>query len=191
MNARVKICGIKRLEEAEASINSGADFLGFNFVKTSKRYIDPKLVKEIIKSIAGNAKTVGVFQDEDKSRVKEIAEFLELDYVQMHKQNIEKVAKEIRATILNGRSFKTEFYLVDRKIQGRDNPVNLNKAEQIAIQYPIFLAGGLTPENIYEAILKVKPFAVDVASGVETDGKKDLRKIEEFIKRAKEASYEN
>lgn len=183
---RVKICGIKNLEDALVSIHNGADFLGFNFVKTSARYISPDMANKIIEKIdRGKIKIVGVFQNESIEKAREVSEFLKLDYIQLYGNEKRTIYSEIRADMINSNNIKTEFYLLDRKIQGKGELVDFGKAAKIASIYPIFLAGGLTPENIGEAIEKVRPFAVDVAGGVETDGGKDPIKIRDFIKRAK------
>lgn len=174
MKVKVKICGVKTLESAKTAIEAGADFLGFNFIVGEKRYINPIIAKEIINSIRSQAKTVGVFQNAKTNYVNKIIKLVDLDFIQLHEKRIIKSTKD-----------KIIYLLIDRKIQGKGNIVNQKFAQKIALKKSIFLAGGLTPENIKQSILKVKPFAVDVAGGIETNGSQDNEKIKDFIKKAK------
>lgn len=242
-NVKVKICGIRSLESAQVAINAGADFLGFNFVKSSKRYIEPERAKEIINVIArsrqltetkqsrhekidigsetigiasgrnidlrNDVAMVGVFQNQLVDEVNKIAEELNLDYVQLHGEEDEfYIQKFIRPVIkkINSKYFlslkgnfelriknlgiktiihNSEFLILDREVQGQGDMVDLDQAVKIADAYSIFIAGGLTPENVASVVKKVKPFAVDVAAGIETNGKEDREKIKRFIYNAK------
>ena len=210
MKVQVKICGIRNLESALVAIDVGADFLGFNFVKTSKRYINPISAKDIIDRIKSknhsirksqdkksNIKIVGVFQNAKFDEVNKIADELNLDFVQLHGKEDEKYMSDIKHPIIKKINHELEVinyaktdlqhFLIDRKKQGEGEMVDLEMAKNIAKKYQIFFSGGLTPENILDVIRKVKPFAVDVASGVETNGEQDLEKIKLFIKNAKGA----
>lgn len=171
---KVKICGIRSLEAAKTAIDAGAHFLGFNFVPSSKRYIKPEDALRIINPIRGKVKIVGVFQNANLDDINHLALKLGLDFVQLHGSSAEI------NTILS-----VDFFLLDRTKQGTGKMVNFKKAQKIAKKKPIFLAGGLTPANVIEAVKKVQPFAVDVAGGIETNGKQDLEKIKAFIKNAK------
>lgn len=191
----VKICGIRTIRAAEVAIESGADFLGFNFVSVSKRYIDPKDAEKIIEKIEmTGVNLVGVFQDENPEKVNEIAMNLGLDFVQLHgNEDNEYIAKidfpVIKSVTLNDdpNQVKAEYFLLDRV--GREGKmVDLQKAAELAKKFQIFFAGGLTPDNVSEVVEQVQPFAVDVAGGVETDGVQDLEKIRLFIKNAKGVS---
>ncbi len=174
MKVKVKICGIRTLDSAQTAVNVGADFLGFNFVIGEKRYIKPGIAKEIIDEIKESIKIVGVFQNAKTNYVNKIVRLLDLDFVQLHEKRIIKSMKN-----------NITYLLVDRKIQGKGNIVNQKFARKIALKQLIFLGGGLTPENIQQSILKVKPFAVDVSGGIETNGQHDSEKIISFIKKAK------
>lgn len=192
---QVKICGISDLETALAAIKAGADFLGFNFVKTSRRYIDPKAALEIIKGINGKVKTVGVFQNEAVEKVNKIADLLNLDFVQLHGEEDDGYIEKIKSNVIKKRPFSSLFnrdpknkfshILIDREKQGEGPLVDFESIAKFSNKHKLFLSGGLTPGNIKGIVEKVKPFVVDVASGVETDGKKDIAKIREFIKNAK------
>lgn len=191
-NTKVKICGIKTLEVAQVAIDSGADYLGFNFISTSKRYIDPKDAKKIIEKVRDKIKIVGVFQDADIKKVKNIAKDLHLDYIQLHGQEDIDYLKKLHLPVIKTIHSATKindlpasYFLLDRMQQGKGNMVNVKIAKQISVKYPLFLAGGLTPENVTNRVKKIKPFAVDVANGVETNSIKDIKKIKDFIKHAK------
>jgi len=174
MKVKVKICGIKTLDATKTAINAGADFLGFNFVPTSKRYIKPELAKKIIGELKSNVKIVGIFQNAKTDYINKIVKFLELDFVQLHEKKIIQSIKD-----------KTVYLLVDRKIQGVGQAPNLAKSKTLAKKSKIFFAGGLNSNNVAEVIKKVRPYAVDVAGGIETNGSQDLEKIKKFIANVK------
>lgn len=192
MSVKVKICGIRSIEAARVAVKEGADFLGFNFVPTSARFIDPGNALEIISAVRGRVKIVGVFQDANISLVNQIASNLELDFVQLHGHEDNEYISQIKVPVIKSitvddrpEELQVDYFLLDRSDRGEGELVNTDKARLIALQYQIFLAGGLTSENVSEAIQKVSPFGVDVAGGVETDGVQDINKIKEFIKNAK------
>lgn len=174
MKVKVKICGIRSLETAKAAVESGADFLGFNFVTSSKRFITPATAKKIISEVKGKIKIVGVFQNANISYINKIVDLLDLDFVQLHEK---RIIKSVRNKII--------YSLVDRKIQGKGEMFNLNKARLLTKKSQIFFAGGLNPDNVNKVIKKVRPYAVDVAGGIETNGVEDIQKIKKFIKNAK------
>jgi phosphoribosylanthranilate isomerase len=196
MKVKVKICGVRDLINAEAAVAAGADFLGFNFVPTSKRYIYPKDAKKIIKEIRGKTNIVGVFQNASSDNVNEISELLDLDFVQLHGEEDEDYMKKIKRRIIkkyNLHSFTelnehSQYVLLDREVQGEGRMLDLEKAAKISNIFSTFFSGGLTPENVSEVVKKVKPFAVDVAGGIETNGKQDGEKIKQFIHNVKEAT---
>ncbi len=191
MNIKVKICGIRTLAAAVRAIDAGADFLGFNFVPTSKRYIDPQKAYEIIQEIKAGVDIVGVFQNEMAGKVNEIAATLGLDYVQLHGSEDNEYIARIDFPVIKSitqsddpKLIKAQYFLLDR-VNREGDIVDLEKASELARKFPVFFAGGLTPENVSEIIQKVKPYAVDVAGGIETDGVQDLEKIRLFIKNAR------
>lgn len=194
MKVNVKICGIRSMSAAKAAVDAGADYLGFNFVRESKRYIDPFAAMEISRRYRGKIKIVGVFQNENAQTVSEIAEFTGLDFIQLHGDEDEAYMKKISLPIIksvidfdpNNLSVP-EYLLLDRAIRGTGAMVDFEKAKGIAAKRKIFFAGGLTPENVISVIQKVKPYAVDVAGGIESGGKEDVYKIQQFISNAKGA----
>jgi len=204
MSVKIKICGIRTLEAIETAIEAGADFLGFNFVPSSKRFIEPKTALKIINSIRGKVKVVGVFQDAKIVHVNEIASRLGLDLVQLHGSESAEYCRKVEAPVIKVFQLPTNFSviktfsimsrysvslsMVDREKRGEGKVIDLEKSKKLAVKFPIFFSGGLTPENVAGIIQTVNPFAVDVAGGVETEGKEDLQKIKEFVRNAKSPS---
>ncbi|MBI4067427.1 phosphoribosylanthranilate isomerase [Candidatus Gottesmanbacteria bacterium] len=203
MSVKVKICGIRTLEAARASVDAGADFLGFNFVKSSKRYIDPVKAKEIISMLLPEIKIVGVFQNEEIKMIKEIVDLLKIDFVQLHGTESARYSRltqyagiiktfllpfDFDSQKLRGEmeKYNVDYFLLDRGIQGEGTPINTYKVRELSLHFPVFLAGGLNPENVSESIRIAQPYAVDVAGGIETGGEQDIGKIREFIRNAKE-----
>jgi phosphoribosylanthranilate isomerase len=204
MNTKVKICGIRSLHSAMATVAAGADFLGFNFVDGSKRYISPVTAQIISKQITGKIKIVGIFQDAPIAHVNHIAQLLQLDYVQLHgtenslyiKSMTKPVIKSFQVSHNSGAShvlsniqnLHPAYVLLDEKKDERNISVNDAKAALIARQFPIFLAGSLDPQNVKTKIKNIQPYAVDVARGIETDGVEDIKKIHAFIANTKGAN---
>lgn len=198
---KVKICGIRTIEAANAAIDAGADFLGFNFVPTSKRYITPTQAKTIADAVKGKIEVVGVFQDADKETITEISSLLSLDFVQLHGKETPAFCREIKTPVIKAFALASDFdyevisgmfgsydiayYLVDRHVQGAGEQLAVDRVKPLGNMFPLFVAGGLTVDNVGQVVSEVQPFAVDVAGGIETDGKEDHTKIKEFIKKAK------
>lgn len=205
MKPLVKICGIRSLEAAIAACEAGADFIGLNFVESSQRYITLDKAKEIITAVKGSVKAVGVFRNVGFEQINKIAGQLGLDYVQMHGNESPKYCLHVNAKVIKAfqlpfdfdlektmrsmRQYNADYYLIDRRIQGEGEMLSLEKAKEIAQEFPVLFAGGLTPENVSEVIAKVGPIGVDVASGIETDGREDCDKIQLFIKRGKGVKF--
>lgn len=203
MRTQVKICGIRSLMAAQTAVYSGAKFLGFNFVPRSKRRISPEFAKQIIDQVKNQVQIVGVFQNQPLQEVKKIAEYLELDFIQLHGEEDADYAKEINIGIIKTlqldadfdinkvvksiSGYKADYFLLDRAKQGQGKMLNAEKLSVLCKSYPIFVAGGLTPENIADVVRSAEPFGVDVASGIETGGVEDLEKIRLFTERVKNA----
>lgn len=200
---KVKICGITNLEDALLSLKFGADALGFNFYAKSPRYITPENAREIIEQLPQNILKVGVFVNEKLEKICEIAETAKLDALQLHGEETPEFAKELKQkTNLEiikafrvSPAFKPEDvlnYEVDAILLDAYNPkehggtgetFDWEIAKKVKEIFPkMYLAGGLSPENIANAILQVKPFAVDACSGLESEkGKKDREILAAFI----------
>ena len=196
---KVKICGITNLKDALLAAENGADAVGFIFYKESPRSISQKEVKEIIVQLPPFVETVGVFVDEMSDKVNRIAEQCRLTAIQLHgdespafcrriKRRVVKAVRVKDAESLKGMSgYDVSGFLLDSYNDGgrggTGQVFDWNLALRAKKQGPVILAGGLNPYNVYTAIHRVKPYGVDVCSGVEKSaGLKDPKKISEFIK---------
>jgi phosphoribosylanthranilate isomerase len=206
---KVKICGITNLDDARYAVARGADSVGFNFYARSPRYIAPDAARDIIVKVGDEVTTVGVFVNENLDETVRIALDCKIDAIQLHGDESPQFAKQAKQiTSLSvikafrvGKDFDIESIadydvegiLIDAFVPalygGSGQSANLATAQIIAKMHSfVYLAGGLTPKNVADAILTVRPFAVDVASGVESfPGKKDHEKVAEFIDAAKGA----
>ena len=196
---KVKVCGVRSFEEAEASLDAGADVLGFNFWPSSPRYIAPHAAREVISKLSPVVSTVGVFVNDVADRITEIAFDLKLTAVQLHGDESPEFCtalgsiKTIKA-IRVGQDFDlniikrypVSMVLLDSHIKGSYGGTGQRFDWRIAIEAkrfaPIILAGGLNTENVWDAITHVRPAAIDVCSGVEAErGRKDLAKLRRFM----------
>ncbi|MCM8789814.1 MAG: phosphoribosylanthranilate isomerase, partial [Candidatus Omnitrophica bacterium] len=202
---KVKICGITNLEDAKAALKAGCDALGFVFYRKSPRYIEPEKAKEIIKGIPQSAVKIGVFVNEKLKNIKDVAKECRLNFLQFHgdespefcaKFKDHKIIKAFRVKdrridLKKILKYKTSAYLFDTfeksNFGGTGKRFNWKFLSGIDnISKPVFLSGGLNEKNIKEALTAVHPDWVDVSSSVEkTAGKKDHKKVRDFIKAAK------
>lgn len=199
---QLKICGITSLEDAKAAIDCGADFLGFNFYERSPRYISPASARSIIDAVVGGMNgavtSVGVFVNSESHEVRRIMEESGVALAQLHGDETPEFCQEIGPervikALRIGEDFDARDVLkypavailldtYDKALYGGTGRVtNWSKAREAASLTRVILAGGLSPDNIASAILDVKPFAVDVNSGVESaPGRKDLNKLKQL-----------
>lgn len=200
---KVKICGITNLTDALSAVEAGADALGFVFYGGSPRYIAPVQAAEIIAKLPPFVLTVGVFVDERTEDVERAIRQSGIDVVQFHGHEppeacgvSRKAIKAIRVKELSDleplRRYRVAAYLLDTftpdVLGGTGRIFNWDIALDAKQFGKIILAGGLTPENVANAVQWVHPYAVDVSSGVEAEkGRKDHDRLRLFIKRAKEA----
>ncbi len=199
---KVKICGITNLDDAMAAAQAGADAIGFVFCKDSPRYIEPSGAEEIIKKLPPFIKSVGVFVNEEEQEVRRAIEVSGIDLLQFHGDEpaifctlfslpvIKGIRIKDRNSIAQLAKYDVSAFLLDSYSKagygGTGKGFDLDIAIEATRYGRIILSGGLTPENIADAIEKVRPYAVDVSSGVEVSkGKKDHEKIRLFIERAK------
>lgn len=209
---KVKICGITNPEDALASCEYGADALGFIFWRKSPRFIETEKAKEIIEELPPFVTTVGVFVDEDADTINEIVKGVGLHAVQLHGNESPEFCGSIQSMVIKtfrvkgaqvmgtgmrGQGVNKEMerysvsaYLLDTYREdvegGTGATFSWGIAKDAIKAGKIILAGGLTPENVKQAIKIVMPYAVDVSSGVEEmPGKKDLKKVMDFIEAAK------
>ena len=205
MQVKVKICGITNLDDALAAVDFGADALGFVFFEGSPRYIPHDKADAIIKKIPSFATTIGVFVNEKAEQIEKIVGLTGIDVVQLHGDEPpemcdipRRVIKAIRVKSLEDldplKYYKDRVsaFLLDtftpEILGGTGQIFNWDIAVEAKRFGRIILAGGLTPDNIAEAVRRVRPYGVDVSSGVESEkGKKDHEKMKLFIERAKGA----
>lgn len=199
---KIKICGITNVGDATWVANLGADYLGLNFTKESKRKISLEKAKEIANVLPPYIKKVGLFVNEEPKIVNKILSLCNLDMLQFHGEETPGYCNQFKgkAEIIKAFRLKDEeslraipaydvdYYLLDTFIQGEQGGTGTTFNWDLALEVkqfgrPIFLAGGLSPENVVEAIKKVNPFAVDVSSGVEVSPRrKSMELMQEFIK---------
>jgi phosphoribosylanthranilate isomerase len=203
---QVKVCGITSLEDAQAAIDAGADALGFVFYPPSPRYVTPEQAVQIIQKLPPFATTVGLFVDVALDTVNDTVARCGLDRVQLHGHETPEFCRQVARPVIkafrikNAESlvhlpgYRVSAYLLDAYVEGAlpggtGASFSWELAAQAKLYGPVILAGGLTPENVERAIARIRPYGVDVSSGVErTPGIKDRLKLHEFIARAKAAA---
>ncbi len=203
----VKICGITNIDDALSAAEYGASAVGFNFYRESKRYLSPETAYSIIRELPDTVRKIGVFVNADPEFVKKTAAQLLLDFVQFHGDETADYTKTFGAQAIKvfrlGDGFDpaqilaygTSLSLIDAfdsdAYGGTGITTDWATARRAGEFGKIILAGGLTPENVQDAIRAANPFGVDVASGVESSpGHKDHAKVKEFIARAHSAKIE-
>jgi phosphoribosylanthranilate isomerase len=204
---KVKICGITNFDDAAMAAGLGANALGFIFASVSPRNIEPATAKEIIKRLPPFIKTVGVFVNEEIDKIRCIATSCGLDAIQLHGDETPEICEALMPRTIKAIRVKDDFdtshllsyrgkvraFLLDtyseKAVGGTGKTFNWDKAIEInSIGIPVILAGGLTPSNIAEAIKKVKPYGVDVNSGIEkSPGIKDHELMKELFEKLKGA----
>lgn len=204
MTALVKICGLTNLDDTMDAIELGADFVGFNFYPDSLRYIAPAECQKILAEIPFAVGKVGIFVNADPQLVIDVSVEFELDLLQFHGDETPEYCQSFARPFIKAfrpvsdkdlaamAAYQAEYVLIDANVQnaygGTGVVSNWDLARKAKSFGKLFLSGGLNEENVGVAISAVKPYAVDVASGVEeSPGKKDYRKIERFIQRVKGA----
>ena len=208
---KVKICGITNLDDALAAVDAGADALGFNFYRESPRFVKSDVVKKIVAKLPPFILPVGVFVNEDVKIVRDWMDDCGLAIAQLHGDEaaaycdllgrpvMKALRLKDRGSLLALAEYKgrarVRGFAVDAfsaaAYGGTGIVTDWSLAAEVARAVPVLLAGGLTPENVAEAIREVRPYGVDVSSGVESvPGKKDRAKVQAFIKTAKLVSLE-
>jgi len=201
---RVKVCGITTVEDARHAVFMGADALGFVFYRRSPRYIAAELAQEIIAQLPPFVSSVGLFVNEDAGVIQSVIEGCALDVVQLHGDETPaqcvysgvKVIKALRVRsgecLVGIEDYPVSAWLLDAwsaaAYGGTGQCGRWDLAAQVAARLPVILAGGLTPSNVGEAIRAVRPYAVDVSSGVEiAPGQKDPQLVKDFIYTAQQS----
>lgn len=203
---RIKVCGITNVEDALAAVEAGADELGFNFWRGSKRFVEPRAARGIIEALPGGVGCVGVFVNEEPEALARAAEESGVGAVQLHGEESPdycasltslRVIKALRVgpgfTAESAAVYRTDSLLLDAYAEGTQGGTgrtfdwSLARAARERVAR-LYLAGGLTPENVAAAIENVGPYALDVCSGVEASpGRKDRRLVVEFVRAARAA----
>jgi phosphoribosylanthranilate isomerase len=215
---RIKICGIKTEEQAIAAAKAGADFIGLVFAP-SPRQVTPDIARRLVAVVKKNRSTsevVGVFVNTPAGTVNRTASMCLLDRVQLSGDETWEYCREIRRPIIKvtrvSRNNPPEQVIKDieygiRTLNGHEVIILLDTAagekyggtgrafdwelaQPIARQFPVIIAGGLTPANVGRAIKKISPWGVDVSTGVETGGVKDMDKIRKFIEAVRQTDAE-
>jgi phosphoribosylanthranilate isomerase len=202
---RVKVCGITNLEDALAALEAGADMLGFNFYARSTRYITPAETRRIIEHLPESASCVGVFVNESApAEVERIAREASLGAVQLHGDETPEYCQHLRRlttikalrvgadyNVESAIAYHTDAVLLDAYVAGARGGTGHTfdwthaTLTRERVQ-KLFLAGGLNPDNVAVAVAAVRPYAVDVCSGVETaPGRKSLQHMRRFVEQVK------
>src|SRR5574337_195477 len=202
---RIKICGITSREDALAAVEAGADALGFIFVEGTPRYVEPEAAAAIAALMPPFVATVGVFIDRTPEEIEQIVRGSGLSLAQLHGQESPGTCAHLRVPFIKAirvrgeqdlealhiypqaRAFLLDTYVADRPGgTGRTFPWEI--AAKAARQTRVILSGGLTPDNVALAVTQVRPYGIDVCSGVEASpGRKDHHKVRELIEQARKA----
>jgi phosphoribosylanthranilate isomerase len=203
MSVRVKICGITHVEDALAAVDAGADALGFMFVEASPRRVTYEQAAEIIRKLPPFVARVGVFVNPSPDQVQTAIAETGIDTLQFHGEEKPEFCRQFEMRVIKAfrvrdaeslkplADFRSETWLLDSFVEGKHGGTgavfNWDLASQAVKQGGrVILAGGLTPENVAEAVRRVRPYALDVSSGVElTPCRKDAAKVRAFIAAAK------
>ncbi len=203
MTTKIKICGITNIEDAFFAVEAGADALGFVFYEKSPRYASPETVKQIISVLPPFVTTVGLFVNATIETIEQTMQMTGINIIQLHGDETPEecdfashpVIKAVRVkdagSLAGIERYSVSALLLDawsdQQYGGTGESFDWQLARNLTGQLPLILAGGLNPDNVVEAIRVVKPYAVDVSSGVEkSPGKKDHDKIRKFIQQVRQ-----
>ena len=190
---KVKICGLSTKEAVKTTVSAGADYIGFVFAP-SKRQVTVEQAIELAEIIPSHIQKVGVFVSPSRTELLEAVDKVGLDFVQVHGQVVDKLFENlpcasIQAVQVDGNGHvpnsQADYLLFDAPVAGSGQTFDWGQLDTTELTQPFFIAGGLNEDNVARAIQHFSPFAVDVSSGVETDGQKDHEKIRRFIERVK------
>ena len=191
--AKVKMCGLSTPEAVATAVKAGADYIGFVFAK-SNRQVSLEQAHELAKGVTGQTKTVGVFGSPSLKELEEAISQVPLDIVQIHGTFDEDLISKISVPVIRAIQIsdgdsqvksQAGYLLFDAPIAGSGQNFDWQLLADKQIEQDYFIAGGLAVDNVAEAKETFHPYALDVSSGVETDGYKDLKKIKAFIERVK------
>ncbi|WP_042457424.1 phosphoribosylanthranilate isomerase [Neobacillus dielmonensis] len=203
---KIKICGITDVETGVKAAEYGADAIGFVFAE-SKRKVAETTAKAIIDRLPQEVFKVGVFVNESGEEIERIAAFVGLTHIQLHGEETAEMCESLTLPVIKAINFQnnerlaelntypSEFLLLDgpkgKYRGGNGTSFDWKQVDtNVLKEKKLILAGGLNPDNVESAIKMINPYMVDVSSGVETDGIKDLNKIKKFISQAKSSRQE-
>ena len=190
---KVKICGLSTKEAVKTAVSAGADYIGFVFAP-SKRQVTVEQATELAKFIPSHIQKVGVFVSPSRAELLEAVDKVGLDLVQVHGRVVDKLFENLPCGSIQAvqvdegghvPNSQADYLLFDAPVAGSGQTFDWGQLDTTELSQPFFIAGGLNEDNVEEAIQHFSPFAVDISSGVETDGQKDHEKIRRFIERVK------
>ena len=196
---RIKLCGLKRMEDIQKANELKPDYIGFVFAQKSKRAVTKELAKELKAKLDESIQVSGVFVNEDPDTILELLEEGIIDVAQLHGSEdetyIKKLKKKTKSPVVKAFSIESDediemanrssadYVLLDSGAGGTGTSFDWSLVAKMKRDY--FLAGGLTIDNVDASIRMLHPFAVDVSSGIETDGVKDPEKMEKFVEKVR------
>lgn len=199
---KLKLCGLARICDIEAANRLNPEYIGFVFAKKSRRYVDPAQARELRARLDKGISPVGVFVNESPEAIADLVRSGIIDVIQLHGSEGEDFLRKLRelvsCPIIKAFSVKTpqdvriacespaDLILLDSGGGGTGTVFDWDLLEPI--RRPWFLAGGLSPENAADAIRRLAPYGVDVSSGIETDGVKDIQKMNDFVRAVRGAA---
>ena len=190
---KVKICGLSNIEAVKTTVSAEADYIGFVFAP-SKRQVTLEQAAELAKFIPSHIQKVGVFVSPSRTELLEAVDKVGLDFVQVHGRVVDKLFENLPCGSIQAvqvdegghvPNSQADYLLFDAPVAGSGQTFDWGQLDTTELAQPFFIAGGLNEDNVARAIQHFSPFAVDVSSGVETDGQKDHEKIRRFIERVK------
>ena len=199
----IKICGLTSVDDALAAVDAGADAIGLNLVPSSKRFIDRALAGRIREAVAARAEVVAVVADLSSSELVSLRAETGIEWLQLHGDESPEALSELlphaykavavgtSADVARAATFEGARLLTDTKVSGAlggtGQTFDWSLVRRLAEDRPLILAGGLTPDNVSGAVASVRPFGVDVASGVESGDprRKDVDKMKRFVREAR------
>ena len=190
---KVKICGLSTKEAVEVAVSAGADYIGFVFAP-SKRQVTVEQATELAKFIPSHIQKVGVFISPSRAELLEAVDKVGLDFVQVHGKVVDKLFENLPCGSIQAvqvdegghvPNSQADYLLFDAPVAGSGQTFDWGQLDTTELAQPFFIAGGLNEDNVARAIQHFSPFAVDVSSGVESNGQKDHEKIRRFIERVK------
>ena len=190
---KVKICGLSTKEAVETAVSAGADYIGFVFAP-SKRQVTLEQAAELAKFIPSHIQKVGVFVSPSRAELLKAVDKVGLDLVQVHGQVVDKLFENLTCGSIQAvqvdkggqvPNSQADYLLFDAPVAGSGQTFDWGRLDTTELAQPFFIAGGLNEDNVVEAIQHFSPYAVDVSSGVESNGQKDHEKIRRFIERVK------